>query len=217
LPANFTEIKIGDYPVRYISPGNAYDLFEELIQKNPSHADVIDERVPYWADLWPSAIALGQYIAQESKNISGKNIIEIGCGLGIPGIVAGIAGGNVTMSDYLQEALTLACENWKLNLNTECKWLNLDWRKAYGGEKFELVLASDIAYEKKSFFPVVKILKELLVPGGSVFLSEPNRPYAAEFINLLSTEFDLTDIRDYIIRKNDIDYKVSVYKLKNTK
>ena len=42
-----------------------------------------DERLPYWAELWPSAIALSRFLFKNSSLIKDKNIIELGCGLGL--------------------------------------------------------------------------------------------------------------------------------------
>ena len=91
-------------------------LFNQLLSKSPSDLNIVDERMPYWADLWPSAIGLSEYIDSHSAVVKNKDVLEIGCGLGLPGIVAALCGGKVTMTDYLQEALDFAENNWNKNL-----------------------------------------------------------------------------------------------------
>ena len=58
-----------------------------------------DEYMPYWADLWPAARMLAKVILQEPWT-PGTPALEVGCGLGLPGIVALSAAYEVTFSDY---------------------------------------------------------------------------------------------------------------------
>src|SRR5262245_36471328 len=57
-----------------------------------------DEYMPYWADLWPAARMLADAILREPWT-AGAHAVEIGCGLGLPGVAALAAGLRVTFSD----------------------------------------------------------------------------------------------------------------------
>jgi predicted nicotinamide N-methyase len=46
-----------------------------------------DEYMPYWADLWPAARMLAKVILRETWP-AGLEALELGCGLGLPGIAA---------------------------------------------------------------------------------------------------------------------------------
>src|SRR5437660_11567270 len=46
-----------------------------------------DEYLPYWADLWPAARMLAKVIVRESWT-PGIEALEVGCGLGLPGVAA---------------------------------------------------------------------------------------------------------------------------------
>ena len=74
-----------------------------------------DERLPYWAELWPSAIALARWVSRY-PGLEGKRVLELGCGLGLSGIAAAAAGARVTMTDYDEDALLFARFNAALNL-----------------------------------------------------------------------------------------------------
>lgn len=50
------------------------------------------DRDPYWCRLWPSAVALAQFILQQPELVKGKRVCDIGCGLGLAGIAAALAG-----------------------------------------------------------------------------------------------------------------------------
>ena len=70
--------------------------------------------MPYWADLWPASRMLAKAILHEPWT-PGTEALEIGCGLGLPGIVALSMGLKVTFSDYDACALRFAADNARLN------------------------------------------------------------------------------------------------------
>lgn len=186
-------------------------LFNQLLSKSPSDPDIVDERMPYWADLWPSAIGISEFIDSDPDVVNNKNVLEIGCGLGLPGIVAALCGGNVTMTDYLQEALDFAENNWEKNTSQKFDGQLLDWRHVSSIAKADVIIASDVAYESRSFEPLRNAIDHILKPDGVLLLSEPNRKFASPFIMLLKKDFDLikTDIK---VSLDSIDYVISVYK-----
>src|SRR5579871_4700713 len=73
-----------------------------------------DEYMPYWADLWPAARMLAKAILRETWT-PGQRALEVGCGLGLPGITALAMGLRVTFSDYDATALRFAADNARLN------------------------------------------------------------------------------------------------------
>src|SRR5438270_11129964 len=73
-----------------------------------------DEYLPYWTELWPAARMLAKAIFHEPW-MPAVEALEIGCGLGLPGIVALSRGLRVTLSDYDATALRFAAENARLN------------------------------------------------------------------------------------------------------
>src|SRR5262249_16687395 len=73
-----------------------------------------DEYLPYWTDLWPAARMLAKVIWREAWP-PGLEALEVGCGLGLPGIVALARGLQVTFSDCDATALRFAAANARLN------------------------------------------------------------------------------------------------------
>src|ERR1700704_5539688 len=84
-----------------------------------------DEYMPYWADLWPAARMLAKAILHEPW-LPGIEALEVGCGLGLPGIVALSLGVKVTFSDYDACALRFAADNARLNGCNDFRTLQLD-------------------------------------------------------------------------------------------
>src|SRR5437868_2173987 len=62
-------------------------------------AFAVDEYLPYWADLWPASRMLAKAILREGWT-PGLEALEVGCGLGLPGIAALAKGLRVIFSDY---------------------------------------------------------------------------------------------------------------------
>jgi predicted nicotinamide N-methyase len=132
-----------------------------------------DEYMPYWADLWPAARMLAKVILRESWT-PGLEALELGCGLGLPGVVALSKGLHVTFSDYDATALHFAARNARLSHFTDFKLLALDWRNP-PDLQFPLIIASDLLYEERNVAPVVGLLEKMLAPTGICLLTDQDR------------------------------------------
>jgi predicted nicotinamide N-methyase len=143
-----------------------------------------DERLPYWAELWPSAVALARCISGES--LAGRRVIELGCGIGLPAVVALAGGAEVTATDHYEAALDFVRYNARANLGArEPEVRLLDWHtyEAGGLGLFDLVLAADVLYEARNVQSLAALIPALLAPGGELLLADPRRkdtPYFLE-------------------------------------
>lgn len=183
------DVAIGNFDVKLTIIENIDALFEALIQKGVDHDDVKDERIPYWAELWASAIAMGLYLVENQLVSDKKSVTEIGCGLGLPSIVAGLMGAKeVILTDYLPEALDFAKQNWLQNLpDKNVRFQLLDWRNPDPSVSADILLASDVAYESRAFEPLLNAFKILLKPNGTILITEPNRYISKKFFLGLDT------------------------------
>ena len=80
-------IRINGSPVSIWRPPDMEALIDLAAFEN-------DERIPYWADVWESAIVLAEELAEMDG--SGLSLLELGCGLGLPSLVAARVGFAVT-------------------------------------------------------------------------------------------------------------------------
>ncbi|MEO8087261.1 MAG: 50S ribosomal protein L11 methyltransferase [Bacteroidota bacterium] len=208
-------LKIAGMEIDLLRIVNVDELYSNLVSKGDDHEDVKDERIPYWADLWPSAIGLSEHLVQ-SKIITKDSIVhEMGCGLGLPGIVAGKLGAKVSFSDYLDEALDFARQNWNLNNMASADFQKLDWRNPNTGLKADLLLASDVAYERKAFEFLPHAFKTLSKSGGKIIVSEPNRLYAQEFFDSLSFHGFTMKKFIYSVHRNNHQHRVNVFEIES--
>lgn len=139
-----------------------------------------NEFMPYWAVPWPASILLAEYVLTAARG-QGGCAIELACGLGLVSIAAARAGWEVTVTDRSPEALRFARYNARVNGVRLSRLRRTDWHCSWSGPRFELVLASDVLFERRNVAPVVKWLRSALAPGGIVLLSDPDRGSAEGF------------------------------------
>lgn len=150
-----------------------------------------EQNLPYWAEVWPSGIALAAAIAQRPDLVAGHRVIELGCGIGITAAAAIAAGARLTATDYAAEALTLTCVTTLLHTNREpdatrqMNWRALSRSMRTSGERFPVVLAADVLYERRDIEPLIETVNALLATNGLLWLAEPERNPASAFLERL--------------------------------
>lgn len=150
-----------------------------------------EDQVPCWAEVWPSARALAGYII-EGPALTGWRVLELGAGMGVPGMAAAAKGGQVTLTDYQAPALELAARNAHNNrLKVQC--CLADWRAFSLQDKFDLVLASDILYDPKFFPYLLEICDQNLQPAGKIMIAHPGRPDTYIFLEQLRQRLRLEE------------------------
>ncbi len=173
-----------------------WDIFREedleSLWENMTQEEFIeDERIPYWAEIWPASILLGKWILQNKTQLQNKTCLDVGCGLGLTSLIGASVGANIIAFDYEQKACDFTREN---SIHSAHKILSppliicMDWRQpAFLPYSFDFIWAGDIFYEKR-FFPVLEnLFKTMLKPDGSVIIGEAarsiSRPVWEDFQN----------------------------------
>jgi predicted nicotinamide N-methyase len=137
-------------------------------------AYVSHQYLPYWTDLWPAARMLAKVILREPW-APGLEALEIGCGLGLPGVAALTAGLRVIFTDADATALHFAANNARINGHDRFRLLTLDWNNPPDNLKVPVVLASDLIYEIRNVEPLVNVIKHVLEPDGICLLTDTDR------------------------------------------
>ena len=143
-----------------------------------------DERIPYWAELWPSAVGLSRHVARHLA-LDGQHVLELGCGLGLVGVVAALQGARVLCTDYEADALAFARHNARHNHCKQMRFRQVDWRAPALRRRYDVILASDVIYEARNFGPLVTLLQRFLSRGGYALFADPGRANAVPFFTLL--------------------------------
>ncbi len=210
-PIQQQQIEIGSENIVYFKITDGDAVIEQSITNQ--QCDVYAS--PYWAELWPSAIALAEFVYAQKK-LPNTSVLEIGCGMGLPGIVAGLCGANVTFNDREDDALRLAELNFLVNTAHQPSLLSFDW-SAPPNLSFPLILAADVVYETAQYQPLLKIFNHMLAPGGEIWLAEPNRPIATPFFELLTqNNFRLVKL-DYQVSMHNKPTNIAIYQIRKVR
>jgi len=138
-----------------------------------------DERLPYWAELWPSALILARHVG--SLDGRGRSLLELGCGVGLVAASASRAGFEVTATDYYADALLFTRLNVMRSSGRAPTVMELDWRAiptTLG--KFDVVVGSDVLYERRYPALIASVIARALAPGGIALVADPGRVAAPE-------------------------------------
>ena len=164
--------------VRLLRPRDGDAILDELLAED----DPDEDRLPFWAELWPSGTALARAVA--GRELGGRRVLELGCGLGLVGVAAALAGGRVLSVDRSPEAITFAAANAARNgVTLRTAVCTFDQPEELIAEApWELVLAADVLYEQRNVPVLLWLLPRLVTAGGEVWLADPGRRMLETFL-----------------------------------
>ncbi len=204
-------IKISDHSFILERVNNLDELVDEISDELFNQ----DERLPYWAELWPSAFALSEFILENKNIFKNKTILELGCGMGLTTMALSLTNpGQIIATDYEQQALDSTKKNFDLNNISQLPSFRLlDWREPELTKKYKIIVASDVAYEERFFQPLIDLFKNYLEPKGEIILAEPNRTIAKTFFGkLVLSGFSYT-AKDTFVDQGGKKIKVTIYRI----
>jgi predicted nicotinamide N-methyase len=178
-----SDVPVGKRTFSILRPRNSDDLIRE-------EDFVKDERLPYWADIWPASTILSEHLISLSEKRKHKHVgrgLELGCGVGLVTTAAMIAGYDMVATDYYTDALAFTRANaWRATGTTPGARM-IDWRAFPEDVRgFDLILASDVLYEREYARLLPGIFKLALGRGGMVILADPGRIGVPDFIESCS-------------------------------
>ncbi len=191
----FDSLKVCEKQIRLLKIA---DLEQFLDGKDP-FANVSE--FPFWIRLWDSAMILS-YVLAGQKNSSGKRLLELGAGLGAPGLAAAAAGFDVTISDYediIMDFQKVSAAAWKLD---NVKFIHLDWLAPPKMEPFDLLVGAEILFREDFFEPLLNIFNTCLKPDGEIFLAtDARRQSLPKFLKLAEDQFEI-GLKQQTIKKD---------------
>jgi predicted nicotinamide N-methyase len=198
---------VGGGTYRIVHPASVDDLLEE---EDFEH----EERLPYWAELWPSAISLARYLSRQV--LSGKRAVELGCGVGLPAIVALDRGAEVLATDHNEAALDFVAHNARANHGLKPETALLDWfsPRLGGLGTFDLVFAADVLYERRNAPALADLVPRLLAPGGEALFADPRRPPAPFFIEALGARGFRVSVEGSTVEQGGREVEVLIHRFR---
>lgn len=200
LDYNFAELQIEIYKVKNID-----ELLDRINEP---------EEIPFWAELWPAARGLAQFILQRRELLDQRTVLELGTGVGLAGIVAKLAGADLVHTDFAPDALEFVKLNYHLNQITDGKLLLADWKTFPTNlAQFDYLIGSDILYEKLLHDHLIEIFQSSLKPGGAIWLADPGRDYAKLFIDKI-TKYNWQISKEQLtVAEGSHDILIDIYQL----
>ena len=171
---------------------------------------------PYFGVVWPSARAVALELAGRGDALAGRRVLELGCGLALPSLVAARLGARVTATDAHPDVGLFLERNLALNGLTrgsaagQVDFRALDWNDGALGDDHDLVVGSDILYEARQPVPVARALAAHAAPGGEVLLADPGRRHLQRCVDELGAagfeaQLDVVEVADPALDRDDVD------------
>jgi predicted nicotinamide N-methyase len=184
-------VEIGQWQLVLLRPADPAGLVDE-------DEFGADEFLPYWAELWPSGLALARHVG--GLDLAGKTVLELGCGLGLPSLAAGLGGASVLATDWSPDALALLERNARANgAPVATQLVRWDRSDALAGRTFDFVLAADVLYEERNARPVLDVLQRVVAPGGEALVADPGRRHAAGFLAAAAARWQVDSLPEPLL------------------
>ena len=180
---------LGGHDLVVLRPRDSEALLDE-------HAFEEDEFLPYWAEVWPSSLALARAVS--ARSLGRRRVLELGCGLGVPSVAAALGGARVLATDWAAEAVRAAARNAEAN-GTALATARVAWDEPgplLEGAPWDLVLASDVLYEERMVDALLALLPRLVDVRGEVWLADPGRAPAERFLRDAAASWSIRSTRD---------------------
>ncbi|UJA21095.1 methyltransferase domain-containing protein [Thermoleophilia bacterium SCSIO 60948] len=185
-------------------PGGALEIEQPRESAELPDAGAVEwaPMAPYWSVLWRSGRALARELAVMGVP---PRVIELGCGLGLPSLVAARTGASVLATDEEDEALEL------LGSNAARNGIELETRVAdftappqvLGLGRFDLALASDLLYERASVAALLHLLPRL---APVALVADPGRPAAAVFVERARERWQVETVERGVVEIHRIEF-----------
>ena len=175
---------IGPLTLDFTRLANPDEVLVHMEEETTASGSADPRWQPYWAEAWESAFAIAEILAHEE--LTGLHVLDLGCGLGLPGTVAAARGARVLLADAAQPALLFARLNvWPWGARARVR--RLDWRRdRLPGERFHVIVGADILYQREDWSYLEPFWRAQLEPQGRLLLGEPGRGISAGFTEWLA-------------------------------
>lgn len=173
-----------------------------------------DEHMPYWAEIWPASLLLAAWLGRCRERIAGWRCLDLGCGMGLTALAGAACGARVAAVDYEEAAIAHAVRNAARN-GLSPRFAVMDWRQpCFVPRSFEFIWGSDILYETRFYTALVPLFREMLAPGGRIWLSQPWRQVSEPVWDALAADgFSVTRLHEESVSFSASRSTVSLYEI----
>jgi protein N-lysine methyltransferase METTL21A len=163
---------------------------------------------PYWAHLWSGALVLAGAVPTGARSV-----IELGCGLGLPGIVAARRGARVVFLDRASAALAFVRASAAANQLGDVAFVAADATTPVLRRRFDLVLVAELLYDRALFVPLASALAGWIALGGRALLSDAGRVDTSAFYAALDAARLPWSVRETVVREEGLPVRVRLVEI----
>jgi predicted nicotinamide N-methyase len=185
---------------------------DEIIIDWLETGDLTETELPYWGKIWEASILLAAYLMAQPV-VPGRQILEIGTGLGVSGLFAAACGHDVTLSDHKKEVIKFIRANALLNELDKVPIINVDWTKPTSSQLFDWIVGSEVVYHRPTYDSLVQFFLQTLKPHGTIFLAKSTSLPSNVFFSKLTHYFKFKQL-DKVMRSGDQQFAISLYAIK---
>lgn len=139
---------------------------------------------PLFGVVWASGELLAQLMAV--YDFADKRILEVGCGIGLASLVLNHRSANITATDYHPEVEDFMLQNTRLNEDHDIPFVRTAWASQDNVlGKFDLIIGSDLLYERDNPGLLSGFIDRHLCPNGQVILTDPGRGIHPRFSKMM--------------------------------
>jgi len=173
--------------------------------KNPSE-------FPFWIRLWEAAIVLSRFMVTLAP-APGTTVLELGAGLGAPGLTAAAVGCSVTLSDYEDIILDFERVSAAASGLDTVRFEMLDWLDPPEMERYDIILGAEVLFRDEFFEPLLGILRHALKPDGVIYLAhDSKRKSVHPFLEKAEKEYKISVSRR-VLKSLDEDKEIFLTRL----
>ena len=204
-PQGRQTVTVGGITLTIETPPDLDALLDRAAAADPQAIDAI----PYYAILWPAAHGLTRYLWEHRLELPGQRVIELGCGLGLPAILAARLGANVLATDFHPDTGEWLHHNARLN-GASLDYRQLDWEASFSAlpdiPPAARVIGSDLLYERRHIPALVRTIDALCATGGHAIIADPGRDNLSLFVSSMEKDgwrFTLHPVDDVYVCRFD--------------
>lgn len=161
----FDTVRVGDKVLECIQIADMEEYLDRLVENLEGHKGA--EVLPLWAKIWPACLPLAMYMQRQTPQNKDR-VLEIGAGLGVAGMFAGLRGFPVVISDIQPDALVFARINVLHNAladTVQVRYVDYTADEHHG--VFSHIIGSEVLYREAVYSPLLRFLRSHLPSGAA--------------------------------------------------
>ena len=158
-----------------------------------ANAEGSDPPPPYWAFPWGGGMALARFIRDRPQTVDGRRVLDLGCGSGLVGIAAMLAGAASVLATDI-DPFAVAGTTLNAAANNVAVTIVGEDITGQAPPAVDIVLVGDVFYEPGLAAIVTPFLDRCLAARIDVLIGDPGRTYLPFARLRLIAEYPVPDI-----------------------